>query len=172
MKRGYKNSLESSTSIPVAGEKIFEIASGRSKTGDGVRVWRDLPYDSDLALVGPQGPPGPQGPQGISGGIGALITVPPLELVVDTLSIDPATTSDPGSMSAADKVKLDGLSATSGDVEGPASSVDDNVVFFDGITGKLIKDSGITLSGSNTGDQDLTDFPSIGLAAGLAIALG
>jgi hypothetical protein len=40
-----------------------------------------------------------------------------------------------------------------GDVVGPAISVDNRVVFFDGVTGKLIKDSGITLSGSNTGDQ-------------------
>lgn len=43
--------------------------------------------------------------------------------------------------------------AGSGDVVGPASSVNNNVVFFDGVTGKLIKDSGLTLSGSNTGDQ-------------------
>lgn len=40
-----------------------------------------------------------------------------------------------------------------GDVVGPASATDNNVVFFDGTTGKLIKDSGITLSGTNTGDQ-------------------
>jgi hypothetical protein len=40
-----------------------------------------------------------------------------------------------------------------GDVVGPASAVNNRVVFFDGITGKLIKDSGLTLSGSNTGDQ-------------------
>lgn len=44
-----------------------------------------------------------------------------------------------------------------GDVVGPASSVNDRVVFFDGTTGKLIKDSGITLSGSNTGDQTISD---------------
>jgi hypothetical protein len=41
----------------------------------------------------------------------------------------------------------------SGDVVGPASAVDNRVAFFDGITGKLIKDSGLTLSGTNTGDQ-------------------
>lgn len=40
-----------------------------------------------------------------------------------------------------------------GDVVGPASAVDNRVVFFDGTTGKLIKDSGLTLSGTNTGDQ-------------------
>ena len=41
----------------------------------------------------------------------------------------------------------------SGDVVGPASAVDSNVAMFDGTTGKLLKDSGLTLSGSNTGDQ-------------------
>ncbi len=40
-----------------------------------------------------------------------------------------------------------------GDVVGPSSAVDNRVAFFDGTTGKLIKDSGLTLSGSNTGDQ-------------------
>ncbi len=40
-----------------------------------------------------------------------------------------------------------------GAVTGPASSVDSNVAFFDGVTGKVIKDSGLTLSGSNTGDN-------------------
>lgn len=41
-----------------------------------------------------------------------------------------------------------------GAVTGPASSTSNNVAFFDGTTGKVIKDSGLTLSGSNTGDED------------------
>ena len=49
-----------------------------------------------------------------------------------------------------------------GNVVGPAVSVDNRVVFFDGLTGKLIKDSGILLSGSNTGDQ--TAIPNSTLA--------
>lgn len=48
-----------------------------------------------------------------------------------------------------------------GDVVGPASAVADRVVTFNGTTGKLIKDSGLTLSGSNTGDN--TNFaPPLG----------
>ena len=43
--------------------------------------------------------------------------------------------------------------AGGGDVVGPASSVDNRVVFFNGTTGKLIKDSGLLLSGTNTGDS-------------------
>jgi len=40
-----------------------------------------------------------------------------------------------------------------GAVVGPSSAVDSRVAMFDGTTGKLIKDSGLTLSGTNTGDQ-------------------
>lgn len=40
-----------------------------------------------------------------------------------------------------------------GAVTGPASATDNNVALFNGSTGKIIKDSGLTLSGTNTGDQ-------------------
>jgi hypothetical protein len=40
-----------------------------------------------------------------------------------------------------------------GDVVGPASSVNNRVALFSGATGKVIKDSGLTLAGTNTGDQ-------------------
>ncbi len=43
--------------------------------------------------------------------------------------------------------------ASGGDVVGPASAVNNHVVFWDGTSGDLIKDSGLTLSGTNTGDQ-------------------
>lgn len=46
----------------------------------------------------------------------------------------------------------DGVFATptgSGDVVGPASAVDDNIVTFDGTTGKLIQDSGIPITRLN-----------------------
>jgi hypothetical protein len=43
-----------------------------------------------------------------------------------------------------------------GAVTGPASSITNNVAFFDGTTGKIIKDSGLTLSGTNTGDETAT----------------
>lgn len=40
-----------------------------------------------------------------------------------------------------------------GDVVGPGSATNNHVALFDGASGKLIKDSGLTLSGTNTGDQ-------------------
>lgn len=54
------------------------------------------------------------------------------------------------------RYQIDQQGAAAGDIVGPASAVDNNVVFFDGTTGKLVKDSGLTLSGSNTGDQTIT----------------
>jgi|GEM_PF-6455432 len=61
------------------------------------------------------------------------------------------TEVDPGSNETLE------ISATggSGDVVGPGSATDDNVAKFDGSTGKIIKDSGVSLSGSNTGDQTI-----------------
>jgi len=41
----------------------------------------------------------------------------------------------------------------SGDVTGPSSSTSGHVATFDGTTGKVIQDSGLTLSGANTGDE-------------------
>jgi len=57
------------------------------------------------------------------------------------------------STGAADWKETTVSTAGMGDVVGPGSSVNNNVVFFDGVTGKLIKDSGLALSGSNTGDE-------------------
>ena len=64
------------------------------------------------------------------------------------------------------------VGTTSGDVYGPASSTDNAIARFDGTTGKVIQNSGITiadgasgaLSGTNTGDV------TIGTANGLSLA--
>lgn len=83
-----------------------------------------------------------------------------------------------GKVSAGTNVTITGLGTTaspyvinssaggggSGDVVGPASAVDNRVAFFDGATGKLIKDSGLTLAGSNTGDN-ATNTQYSGLAS-------
>jgi len=49
-----------------------------------------------------------------------------------------------------------GAGTGGGDVSGPSSAVDNRVAFFDGTTGKLLKDSGLTLAGTNTGDETTT----------------
>lgn len=70
------------------------------------------------------------------------------------------------------------LSATgggSGDVVGPASSVDNRIVLFDGVTGKLIKDSGALLSDYIPTSQigtDSGDIPQLGAAGSLNLGDG
>ncbi len=52
------------------------------------------------------------------------------------------------------------IAGAGGDVTGAVSSIDNRVVFFSGTSGKVIKDSGLTLSGSNTGDETATTIKS------------
>lgn len=56
----------------------------------------------------------------------------------------------------------------SGDVTGPASSVGDNIVLFNGTTGKIIKDSGIALDGVVTTDGNPAGVSPIGSGAGIS----
>lgn len=78
--------------------------------------------------------------------------------IVLTVSGEPEVT-----VNAQGEVTVDVSALTGGDVDGPASSTDNALARFDGTTGKLIKNSGITvadgasgtLSGTNTGDQNL-----------------
>jgi len=73
---------DASSIILGAAEVGIEFDTGKTKTGNGRSLWRDLPYngelsaDIDLSLlgqpgdkgpVGDQGPPGVQGPPGIQG---------------------------------------------------------------------------------------------------------
>ncbi len=73
--------------------------------------------------VGPQGPAGAAGPGVPAGGVLGQILTKQSATDYDADWVDPA----------------DG----DGDVIGPASAVDSNLVGFDGTTGKLIKDSGV-----------------------------
>lgn len=55
----------------------------------------------------------------------------------------------------------------SGDVTGPASSVNNNIALFDGVTGKLLKDAGVALSSK----ADATHSHAISDVTGLQTAL-
>ena len=70
------------------------------------------------------------------------------ELYIDSTSKTLASIDDTGTV-----VIYGAVGVGAGDIVGPASSVDSQVALFDGISGKLLKDSGLTLTGSNTGDQ-------------------
>jgi hypothetical protein len=85
-----------------------------------------------------------------------------LALKSNVLELDNTTVFTPDSdYEPATKKYVDDNSGGSGDVTGPASSTDDNIVLFDGTTGKIIKDSGLTISGTNTGDVTVTDSSEI-----------
>lgn len=58
-------------------------------------------------------------------------------------------------------ITIDAIGDGMGDVTGPVSSTNNNVVLFNGTTGKIIKDSGLQLAGSNTGDVTVTDSSEI-----------
>jgi len=58
-----------------------------------------------------------------------------------------STVTDPtGAQDVATKNYVDSLAPGSGDVTGPAVAVDDNITTFDGVTGKLIQDSGVGIA--------------------------
>jgi hypothetical protein len=77
----------------------------------------------------------------------------------DSTHVGRFTVDAKGRLSAASNVAI----AATGDVVGPGSATDNAITRFDGTTGKLIQNSGITiadgatgtLSGTNTGDQNL-----------------
>lgn len=58
-------------------------------------------------------------------------------------------------------ITIDAIGDGMGDVTGAASSTNNNVVLFNGSTGKVIKDSGLQLAGNNTGDVTVTDSAEI-----------
>lgn len=58
-----------------------------------------------------------------------------------------------GKLPAIDGSQLTNLPSGSGDVVGPVNSTAGHVATFSGTTGKIIQDSGLALSGSNTGDE-------------------
>ena len=78
----------------------------------------------------------------------------------------------PGSdQDAATKKYVDDKPVGTGDVVGPATSTADHVAMFSDTTGKLIKDSGLALSGTNTGDQTITITGDAAGSGTTAIAL-
>jgi hypothetical protein len=98
-----------------------------------VEALSEAPVVVEVVDVGLQGPPGPAGPQGAPGPEGP-----------------PGPQGEPGS---------DAI----GDVVGPATSVDNSVALYSGVTGKLLKDGSQTLS------IDTDGFVRLASAAGWVI---
>ena len=66
---------------------------------------------------------------------------------------DGVTDEAPSKNAVYDKIQALSLGAGTGDVVGPVSAVDERIAVFDGITGKLIKDGGVAVSGLATAAQ-------------------
>ncbi|MDD4027022.1 MAG: hypothetical protein PHO75_02420 [Candidatus Shapirobacteria bacterium] len=104
-------------------------------------------------LVGPQGEQGIQGEKGSTWkGDWSSATAYVVDDIVYRLGSSyictaENTNQEPPNASYWDLVALKGTDGEgAGDVMGPASSISNNVVLFDGVTGKLIKDSGETIT--------------------------
>lgn len=109
----------------------------------------------------PRGDTGATGSNGTNGTNGTAATIA-VGTVTTGAAGSSATITNSGTSSAAvfdftiPRGDTGASGSGTGDVVGPSSSTNNHVVMFNGTTGKLIKDSGLTLSGTNTGDQDLS----------------
>ena len=95
--------------------KTYEFDYDEIVTSAGTVAGRIVSYDIVFSDQGPQGPQGPQGIQGPQGlGVTSVIGTAPVVSsggATPTISISAATTSAAGSMSSADKTKLDGVAS-------------------------------------------------------------
>lgn len=71
----------------------------------------------------------------------------------DVLTIVAGTNISLSTNASTDSLTINAIGG--GDVTGPASSIDNRVALFNGTSGKVIKDSGLQISGTNTGDQNV-----------------
>lgn len=99
--------------VELDGSTYVAIATTTSHTPPNATYWRLVAAKGDPGAPGLAGPQGPQGEPGAPGPAGVVAATAPLiyNTETQTLSIAPATSGAAGSMSAADKSKLDGIEA-------------------------------------------------------------
>lgn len=125
----------------------------------------------DTGATGPTGPQGPKGDTGATGPTGATGTTgatgSAATVTLGTVTTGAAGSSvsitNSGTTSAAvfnftiPRGDTGATGAGSGDVLGPSSAVNSNIALFNGTTGKLIKDSGVSTSSFLTRVVDVSD---------------
>lgn len=140
----------------MATKNVVPRASGEGKIGTSVKPWSEVNANAI----------------NVSG-------VPVAPTVSPALSGTPtAPTAAPGNNStqlASTAFVQSALNALSADVVGPASSVAERIVTFNGTTGKLIKDGGATVAevrnrSTHTGTQSMSTISDAGTAAILNVA--
>jgi hypothetical protein len=97
--------------------------------------------------TGPIGPTGPEGPQGEVGEIGPQGNTGPTGLQGEIGPTGPEGPTGPqGDIGPTGPEGPTGPQGDPGNLTGPASSVNENIPIFDGVTGDKLKDSGVKLS--------------------------
>lgn len=158
--------------VSLNGSSYVCIANNTNQTPPNVTYWALLAEKGSQGETGQTGLTGAPGAQGIPGtsfiwkGAWSGATGYVVNDVVSSggnsyICISAHTNHTPPNGTYWELVAQKGTDgAGTGDVVGPASSTDNRVAVFDGVTGKLIKDSGLSLSGSNTGDETATSLGS------------
>lgn len=133
-----------------ADSKILSAVPGQSPYGSGISTGTNT-GDQTITLTGDVTGSG-------TGSFAATLAVSGVTAATygDATHVPQIAIDAKGRVTSATNIVITGGSGGIGDVVGPASAVNNRVAFFDGTTGKLIKDSGLTFSGSNTGDQTIT----------------
>ena len=155
VRRGTEAEWAAADPVLASGEWGLDLTNDIVKIGDGVTPWSLLttttgppgpqgdpgPAGADSVVPGPEGPQGPPGDPGPAGPPGADSTVPG----------PPGAPGEPGIDGSDGAVGPQGVPGTNpvGAVIGPASATDNALVRFDGVDGKTVQNSGITVDDSN-----------------------
>jgi len=167
----YVDSVDSHPKVKIDSGTVFDLSNITNITGtpvnDQLAVWTgangqegdpNLTWDgSELSVTGDIAVTGTVDGIDVSDLDASVVKLTGAQVIagIKTFSSFPVTPSSAPTTDyeVANKKYVDDNAGGGGDVVGPGSSTDNNVVFFDGATGKIIKDSGLQLSGSNTGDE-------------------
>jgi hypothetical protein len=150
------------SSVAVAGTDGIEVDSGSPITSSGTITLgvNTATMKTTLDLAGTN-----TGDQNVFSTVAVSGQFPVIaDTTSDTLTLVAGSNITIITDDATDSITINSTASGSGDVVGPVSATDNAIVRYDGITGKLIQSSGITiadgasgsLSGTNTGDQTIT----------------
>jgi hypothetical protein len=150
------------TSVAVAGTDGIEVDSGSPITSSGTITLgvNTATMKTTLDLAGTN-----TGDQNVFSTVAVSGQFPVIaDTTSDTLTLVAGSNITITTDDATDSITINSTASGSGDVVGPVSATDNAIVRYDGITGKLIQTSDITiadgatgaLSGTNTGDQTIT----------------